>query len=75
MSGGHYDYLYSAINDLADRIEHDLMDEENFEGHADKVLEFYNHLRDVAECARELEWWMSADTDETRFLSKLARLK
>lgn len=85
MSGGHYDYLYSHLNDLADRIEKDLRNSKagpDEWGHTYELSEaeyswmeaFRGHLVRVSDVAKELEWWRSGDTDSSRFLEKIKDL-
>lgn len=51
MSGGHYDYAYSMIADLADRIEPTTKLRKAFKA----------HMRDVAKACFEIEWVDSGD--------------
>jgi len=76
MSGGHYQYAYQHIKELADDIDLELAESlTSFDEHREKVSAFRDHLYDVAECAKELEWWISGDSDETDFLYKCRKLK
>ena len=85
MSGGHYDYLYSYFNDLADKIEQDLRQSKagpDEWGHTHELTEaeyswmeaFRGHLVRVSDVAKELEWWRSGDTDSSEFLEKIKDL-
>ena len=79
MSGGHYDYVYSHFDDLADKIEKDLR---KSWGNPDELTEaeyswmeaFRGHLVRVSDVAKELEWWRSGDTDSSEFLEKIKDL-
>jgi len=44
MSGGHYNYLYSQINMLADDIEVDFLKDGDYEDEWEKIVK--NHLDD-----------------------------
>lgn len=88
MSGGHYDYQYSKINNLADEIESEFIDYEQtvkkndgydiFEGVTDKqkndaLLKIYKLIYDLRNCAnraRNLEWFMSNDSSIESFLDR-----
>ena len=53
MSGGSLDYLYSRVEDAADRIERT---------HDDPLHKaFAEHLRKVAKALHDVEWVMSGD--------------
>ena len=85
MSGGHYDYLYTHINELADRIEkdqrrskegpdewgnkHELTEDEYL------MMELFRHsLITTSDVAKELEWFMSGDTDSKYFIEKVKEM-
>ena len=70
MSGGHYNYAYFKMTEMAETIQEDLDDEDNHLSDAvRKVMEkFVADLLVVADKAKALEWFMSADDSEETFL-------
>lgn len=63
MSGGHYDYLYSRMNDLANAIRLDSGNPErempdDIRLHMDWLAE---EIEKLAEAAHDVEWLMSDD--------------
>ena len=60
MSGGHYDYRYSIMRNLAQ----DMADEVTDSDEAVAAAKAYciRELFRVAELARAIEWYMSGDT-------------
>ena len=79
MSGGHYDYAFGRVRDLADEIYRDVEKlsvsrtndwGETLEPPPEAVLDAMRRcaaaLEVVAEAARDVEWYMSGDHgDET----------
>ncbi len=53
MSGGSLDYVYSKVEDAAEKIPHDTMTR----------IAFTAHLSLVARALRSIEWNMSGDGD------------
>ena len=77
MSGGHYDYLYSRVEDLCERVECDyavfkLKFENGEEGYTQErayaLKTLYELLKKSKEGAYLAEWWLSADTDSDKFV-------
>ena len=77
MSGGHYNYLYSQVSDLAERILADCVGREiestDRYGFKVEALEpdilahmkfIANELQVLADAARDIEWYMSGDYGE-----------
>ena len=77
MSGGHYNYLYSQVSNLADNILADCVGREiestDSYGFKVKALEpdilahmkfIANELQVLADAARDIEWYMSGDYGE-----------
>ena len=64
MSGGYYGYAYTPVNDMADRLEQNLLDEtlepNDPRRHPTRAL-FAKHLRRVADRMRIVEWVDSGD--------------
>ena len=85
MSGGHYDYGYSHITQLADNIErsfiqdgvqhdYDYLGDANIyqkEAILREVRSLIKDLNAVAKRAKELEWYMSGDTGPETYLKRL----
>jgi hypothetical protein len=83
MSGGHYNYKYQILNDLADEIEADLNSGEiynNCNDNRDKawikaeVINLIKDLREDAKRAYELEWYMSGDTGIESYRERIRAL-
>lgn len=88
MSGGHYDYQYYHINNLADWLEKDFLNngqigEYNYLNDASEpqkqqiiqeVNSLINDLRKCAQRAREIEWYMSGDTGANTYLERLSKI-
>lgn len=70
MSGGHYNYTYFRIMELAEDIQRDAEDEDQTlsEEMRAKMLEMAAELTRTAAKAKALEWYMSGDTLEADFL-------
>ena len=76
MSGGHYEYAYWRMVELAERIERDLAaDGEAIPGLSKDMRgamkRLCKQLRQVSKRARALEWFMSGDTTEQSALEAL----
>ena len=80
MSGGHYDYKYHYLNDLADEIANDLDSGSMYENTntaedrlwiREEVHDLIDQLRDCAKRAKELEWYMSGDTGIESYRKKI----
>lgn len=82
MSGGHYDYSFGSIRDLADRIYGDVTlysqsrkgtfgDDDVYEPLPASTLadmRFVARLLEIAsDAAKDVEWMMSGDTGEDTF--------
>lgn len=70
MSGGHYDYAFTKVNDVADQIDSEADAYDNGAetvkrdpGEADMRREIAAYLRKVSEAMRALEWCDSGDTN------------
>jgi hypothetical protein len=87
MSGGHYEYKYHYLDDLADDIERDLVSEkeeynpfDEYDNETQRVRiknEVESLLKDLRRCAKrakELEWYMSGDTGAASYLDRLGKL-
>lgn len=64
MSGGHYDYGYRKLNDLAEQIRADALDTESVDLPADIRIHMTfisNAIEDLANAAHDIEWMMSCD--------------
>lgn len=79
MSGGSLDYVYSRVQDAAEKIflhyghrlgEDDLPDDYKAEDRP-LALAFARHLMKVSEALRELEWKMSDDGSDLEVLKSL----
>lgn len=81
MSGGHYDYAYGRVRDLADAIYGDVEKHskaftddygETITAFPQAVLDAMRRcaaaLEDAATAARDVEWLMSGDYGEDSFL-------
>jgi len=70
MSGGHYDYAYRNLNNMADEIDRDLATGVFANpDHIEPVVRFMSQLRTDAGLAKELEWAVDGDTNMERFVS------
>ena len=84
MSGGHFDYAYSRINDLADSIEKEIdqnqiPDEWGYaEGLSDETIIRMREIVDLLEMASKLayaaEWLYSGDDGEETFTKKYEQI-
>jgi hypothetical protein len=77
MSGGHYDYMYARVDDLATQIEGDVLkfSTPGTDGHGSTYeavpLDILTHMESVArglhryaKLAHDIEWYMSEDWSE-----------
>lgn len=77
MSGGHYEYAYCQINDLADHIKDDIdnnqvSDEYGFsynfsEETMTNMKKLHSMLLLASKLSKEAEWLYSGDTGEDTF--------
>jgi SAM-dependent MidA family methyltransferase len=81
MSGGHYEYKYHVLHELADEIRHDIAEdgkpnEYELDGvwrYDPRILEIMKDLaaqtEHLAKHLRELEWFMSGDYGTDSYLA------
>lgn len=84
MSGGHYEYAYFKIDNLASSIKedidrNDIPDEYGFkhnfsEKTMDNMKKLHAMLIVSAKLAKEAEWLYSGDTGEDQFNSEFSNL-
>jgi chromosome condensin MukBEF MukE localization factor len=83
MSGGHYQHAYFKLERLADEIEADFLKgvdsiPEGSDAEKFKILfevkSLIRDLRIAAIRAKELEWFMSADTGAETYLKRLGEI-
>ena len=69
MSGGHYNYIYTRLIDMAEHIGEDLEDKELCisDDTRDLMKLFRTELYHTARKAKVLEWVMSGDYSEDAF--------
>ena len=79
MSGGHYDYAYSRVRDLAESIREDVTKHSVPPAYPIPVREAMSRCRlaleDAADAARDVEWFMSGDDGEETFLEAVREWK
>jgi len=85
MSGGHYDYAYYKLHDLADGLENDIRknheeDEFNYASHfSDECIEALKKCQNLfavaAELGHDVEWLYSGDYSEDTFLESFNKIK
>lgn len=75
MSGGHYNYMYFKIDDLAEQIKEDIVDlkDSGSPELLEKMQEFALELKDVARRAKDLEWFMSGDYIADDFIESMKK--
>jgi len=76
MSGGHYNYAYLTIRTLVEDIRGDIdSHEEDNEVLSDNVKtamhKLATELESMAHKVKALEWFMSGDSGENRFLAEM----
>ena len=82
MSGGHFDYKFHAVNDMADELERELQKagtvtdwgglHSNYTKSTLNILqECTKMLRITSDIMKEVEWLYSADTGEESFREAL----
>jgi len=76
MSGGHYNYAYLTIRTLVEDIRGDIdSHEEDNEVLSDNVKtamhKLATELESMANKVKALEWFMSGDSGENRFLAEM----
>ena len=68
MSGGHYDYLYFQVSQLANLILCDKeLDRKDYlipEDIKINIKTFARYLSKVADLCKDIEWYMSSDTGD-----------
>lgn len=88
MSGGHFDYAYRHVNNFADSLEIDILNNsvkdeadewaycpdynEEVLGELTKIL---NQARYLSEMMKEAEWLYSGDTGEESFMERIKEIK
>lgn len=84
MSGGHYEYKYYQLIELADMIEEEFKNDdvwkdiisrngtsEECSKIRDEVISLISDLRSCSKRSKALEYYMSGDTDATSYLNNL----
>jgi hypothetical protein len=66
MSGGHYDYKYHHLDDLADEMENEIKRENRWEPitHIAEREYVIKKLRELAKICHDIEWIDSSDYGE-----------
>jgi hypothetical protein len=80
MSGGHFNYAYTRVNDFADQLDRDLAEPREWMAEFSpaciaKLHETKNLARVFAEIMREVEWLLSGDTSEETFFERFAKIE
>lgn len=86
MSGGHYDYAYGRVRDLADAIYGDAEKHSQaytdvygnaFEAYPTDVLDAMRRCADAlsaaSDAAKDVEWFMSGDHGDEKFVELAAK--
>lgn len=80
MSGGSLNYRFRHLDELADEIENtyfefpDIAPEEE-EELLDEINETIIKLRELAQKAHDIEWWLSGDYGDRTFYNNLTGKK
>jgi hypothetical protein len=64
MSGGHYNYEYRRVQDLADQVKQEASLPTVPCWEAQDRRDIATYLREVAEALKALEWYDSGDTGD-----------
>lgn len=67
MSGGSFDYLYSKVEDMGQRLSPRSKSEEE--------IELGNLLKDLSEVLHDVEWYYSSDYSEDQFKESFQKFK
>ena len=73
MSGGHYDYAYSRVSDLAAQIADDASGEPD-EAVRNAMDYCASQLEALSELARAIEWYMSGDYGPEQVIAEFKKV-